>query len=82
MPNQAKTAAVESRKEGLRKGRIFSSPYGTPPPPSPIPTAAPPRGSTAVGRLAGMAGQIAEACLAVTSQRVPHKFSPAALRAS
>ena len=76
MPNQAKTAAVESRKEGLRKGRIFSSPYGTPPP---IPTAAPPEPR---GRPAGTAGQIAEACLAVTSQRVPHKFSPAALRAS
>ena len=45
----------------------------------PIPTAAP---RELHGRPAGMAGQIAEASLAVTSQRVPHKFSPAGLRAS
>ena len=42
----------------------------------------PPRRPRGAPRPAGMAGQIAEACLAVTSQRVPHKFSPAALRAS
>ena len=82
MPNQAKTSS--SLGFSREKGGFFSSPYGTPPPPIPTPTTAPPaRPRCSVADwLAGMAGQIAEACLAVTSQRVPHKFSPAALRAS